>query len=89
MLVRMAPSAAEGGASKETGPSSSITGEDKGLVGLPRDTVVTVETSAEAGEGGVKVRGVALMPGLFRGGPVGERVRLALEKKKENIRVQC
>lgn len=75
MLDRMFPSKAEGGASKEAGPSS-VNG-DVGLVGVTEGGVVTWGGGVEPVEGGVKARGRSLRPGLFRGGAVGERVRLA------------
>lgn len=65
MLCRTDPSATVAGSSKEAG--LSVTGEVTGLVG-----VTEVAGGAEPGEGRGKLRGSILMPGLFRGGPVGE-----------------
>lgn len=77
-----------GGASKETGPSSSVKGEEAtGLVGVPDAEVVAVVTGPELGtgpgpepgEGGVKFGGSSLKPGLFGEGSraVGDKTRLA------------
>lgn len=78
MLDRIDPSAAVGGASKEAGPSSSVTGvAATGQVGLAKDEVVSVVTGAEPGEGGLKLGGSSLKPGLFGEGAEGERARLA------------
>lgn len=75
MLCRTVPSAAEGGASKEAGPS--VDGDvEMGLVGVAEVGVVTWVAKVEPGQGGVKARGRTLRPGLLRG-PVGERARLA------------
>lgn len=77
-LDRMDPSAAVGGASKEAGPSSSVTRVVVTVpVGVAKDEVVSVVTGTEPGEGGVKVGGSSLKPGLFGEGAEGERARLA------------
>lgn len=77
MLDRMDPSATARGSSKETGPSSSVTGEAvSGLVGVAVEEVVT---GVLLGESGVKLGGTSLKPGLFGEGSIaeGERARLA------------
>lgn len=76
-LDRMDPSAPVRGSSKETGPSSSVTGE--AVTGLVEVAVDGVVTGVEPGESGVKVGGSSLKPGLFGEGSmvVGERARLA------------
>lgn len=78
---KMDPSATVGGASKETGPSSSVNGGTAatGLEGVAVDEVVSAVTGAEAGEGGVKAGGSSLKPGLFGEGcrAEGDRARLA------------
>lgn len=78
MLCRTDPSATVAGSSKEAGPSVSVTGEVTGLVG-----VTEVAGGAEPGEGRAKLRGSILMPGLFRGGPVGESTSSACRVMSE------
>lgn len=75
MLGSSAPSAAEGGASNEVGASSADGDVQTRLVG------VTTAAGAELGDGGVKVSGSTLRMGLFRGGPVGDRARLAWRQR--------
>lgn len=77
---RMDPSSTVGGASKEAGPSCSVSGDAaKGLVGVPEDEVVPAVTGLEPGEAGGKEGGSSLKPGLLGEGSraAGERARLA------------
>lgn len=80
MLVKMDPSAAVGGSSKEAGPSS-VSGEAAmGVVGVTEaDWVVAGVIGTELGEFGVKAGGKSLKPGLLGDCAMadGERVRLA------------
>lgn len=81
MLSNMDPSVTVGGASKEVGPSSSVSGEAMtGLVGV---TVHEDVSGAEPGEVGVRVGGSSLRPGLFGEGIglVPGRTREAYRKK--------
>lgn len=84
----MDPSATVGGASKEAGPSPSVSGEmATGLVGV--DEVVTMVTGTELGGGGAKEGGSSLKPGLFGEGSraEGDRARLAYERGGGDVRV--
>lgn len=88
---RMAPSPTMGGASKEVGPSSSVTREvATGLVGVAADGVVTVVTGLEPGEDAGKAGGNSLKPGLFGEGrrAEGERARFACTERESEVRVQ-
>lgn len=76
MLGRIDPSSAEGGASKEAGPSSSAIGEAAiGLVGVGVDDVVTVVSGVKPGEGRGKAGSSSLNPGLLGEGSWGEGER--------------
>lgn len=83
-----------GGASKEAGPSCSVSGDAaKGLVGVPEDEVVPVVTGPELGEAGGKEGGSSLKPGLLGEGSraAGERARLAYRERESDVTVmsQC
>lgn len=85
MLSNMDPSVTVGGASKEVGPSSSVSGEAMtGLVGVTVHEEVTTVSGAEPGEVGVRVGGSSLKPGLFGEGIglVPGRTREAYRKKE-------
>lgn len=91
---RMDPSSTVGGASKEAGPSCSVSGDAaKGLVGVPEDEVVPVVTGPELGEAGGKEGGSSLKPGLLGEGSraAGERARLAYRERESDVTVmsQC
>lgn len=75
MLDRVEPSATVGGASKETGPSSSVNGEARTGLSSSGDAAVTEE---EPGEVGGNAGGNNRKPGLFgEGCGEGERAREA------------
>ena len=76
----MDPSSTVGGASKEAGPSCSVSG----LVGVPEDGLVPTVTGPEPGEAGGKEGGSSLKPGLLGEGSraEGDRARLAYPERE-------